>query len=476
MSQKRSLSRRDFLRVVSLATAGSVLAACAPKMLPSAEPTQAAGNATQAPPEPTPTEVPAASSASHVVYWTGWPDTTYGKIWEALKEQDELKEFLAALNITLEVRYMPEEGLLTALAGGVGPDGGACYNYMDYMSRDVLTPLDDYITSSQVVKKADFLEPAWNIGVYNGKNYGLPANECFVQQGFCYNAVLVKEAGLDPDMPPETWDDLLVWSQALTKFDDSGNVKVIGYNPADFMCETIWGATAWDASTSWGFNWYDEAKAKFNFNNEEMVDYFRTVKKFMDLIGIDKLTAFAGVEGQGGWGGAYFSKVQASMIDGYWLPGEMTAVNPDLAANTRYSWIPVPSSRKGVKAQGLGGHIVMVFKDTKNQDAMYKISEWLTTKTPCDTIFNTMGWLPARLSYLESVDPKTYNGLEFFLKSAKEATYWGPVPKCPITSYVGTTYPQIREQVFRGVLTPEAAAEEFQNRCDAELINQGFGI
>ena len=493
----KKLNRRDFLKSAALVTVGGILASCGTKtntpesvnppppneptapVLPSEPTVESRPTDTPesivppAPNEPTAPPPPVGSSSDTVVYWVAWPEDTYGKAMSPMQELDEFKALLGGKKF--EMKYgVPEEALLTSLAAGAPPDGGSNFNYMDYMTRGVVFPLDDLIASSSIIKKEDFIQAIWDVGVYQGKDYGLPANECFVQLGFCYNARLVKEAGLDPDVPPETWDDLYEWHKAITKIDASGNVKVIGYDPTDFMGQTIWGSSAWDVSTSWGFEWYDENAAKFNLNNEFVVDYFKTAKKFVDLIGIDKLTAFSSVQGQGGWGPAFYAEVLACMEDGYWEPGEMNAIKPELSANNRTTWMPVPASRKGTKAQGAGGHIVMIFKDGKNHEEMYKISEWLTTKTAADLIFRSIGWLPARKSYLDAVDPKTYNGLEFFLKSATEATYWGTTVKCPITTFIGTIYPQVREQVFRNELTPQQAAADLQKRAEDELANQGF--
>jgi len=474
----KKVNRRDFLKSAAILSAGGLLAACAPAAQPAAatkapESAPTATTAAEAPAATPTNPPPAGSSEKTLEFWSGWGDSTYGQCWKKIVETDEFKSLVGGQNVECKLG-IDDTALLTAIAGGTPPDGASNINYIDYMSRDVALPVDDFVKASKVVNKADFLEAQWDIGAYKGKQYGLPAIECFVQQGLTYNEKLVKDAGLDPDKPPETWDDLYEWHKAITKTDASGNVKVIGYNPTDFMGQTIWASSAWDVSTSWGFDWYDENSGKFNLNNDSMVDYFKTSKRFVDLIGMDKMTAFYGVQGQGSWGGAYYSGTLATMLDGYWEPGEIASVSADLSKINRSSWIPVPASKKGTRAQGAGGHIVLVFKGAKHNELMYKISEWLTTQTPSDINFKTVGWLPARAKYLDSVDPKTYTGLEFFLKSAKEATYWGKTYKCPITNFIGTIYPQVREDVYRGNTTPEKAAADLQKRSEDELKKQGF--
>ncbi len=422
------LNRRVFLKGAAVAAAGGLLAACAPAATP--QPVEEQPPAEEAPVEEPTTETLAGSSEGTLVYWLGWPETTYGVAWNEMIKTDEYKNLIGDMKV--EAKFgVPEEALLTSVAGGTPPDGIANFNYMDYMSRGVVIPIDDYITSSTVVKKEEFLEAVWDIGNFQGKQYGLPANECFVQLGFCYNAKMVTDAGLDPAKPPETCDELLEWHKTITKIDDAGNVKAIGFDPTDFMGQTIWGSSAWDVSTSWGFEWYDENTTKFNFNNENLVDYFNTAKKFVDVVGIDKLTASKSVQGQGEWGPAFYAEVLATMLDGYWEPGEMSATKPELSANNRASWLPVPTARQGTKAQGAGGHIILIFKDAKNNEMMYKLSEWLTTKTACDAIFKGIGWLPARLAYLDQVDPKTYTGLDFFLNVGQGSHLLGQDDQVP---------------------------------------------
>jgi multiple sugar transport system substrate-binding protein len=38
------------------------------------------------------------------------------------------------------------------------------------------------------------------------------------------NTTLVEDAGLNPDQPPQTWEELIEWNKELTVFDDAKNL------------------------------------------------------------------------------------------------------------------------------------------------------------------------------------------------------------------------------------------------------------
>ncbi len=163
------------------------------------------------------------------------------------------------------------------------------------------------------------------------------------------------------------------------------------------------------------------------------------------------------------------------ILEGYWHPGETTAQKPEVAQFNRASWVPVPDGRSGTKIQGTGGHNVVFFKDAKQTEAGFKFAEFLTTDEVCDKIFKELGWLPAYKPYLEIADPSAYPGLQFYFDSVNEATDIQPAIPCPITSFVQTTYDQLSDEVNRGNMAGADAAQEFQNRCETEWKNAGFG-
>jgi ABC-type glycerol-3-phosphate transport system substrate-binding protein len=473
-------NRRNFLKAATAAAAGSLLAACAPvkpteqsqPAEPAAEPlaTEAAAVQPVEPTQPAPPEV----SADAVTYWVGWSGTYAAKTWEELQKTEEFKQTMNGQKFEIK-GGLSQDIFLTAVAGGTPPDGTSCVNYTDLLARDVVVPIDNLVASSKIVVKDAFVPGYWDLGFYKGKMYGVPSNECFSRYGLYYNSKMVQEAGLDPNTPPQTWDEVLDWHQKITKTDSAGNLTTIGLDTNDSMGETIWDIDGWMAGTSWGFNLFDEKTGAFNIDNPQMIDYFATTKKFMDIIGIDNLAAMRGVQGNGSWGGSYNNSIQAMIIQGYWFAGECANAKPEVAQYNMATWLPVPSSRKGTKVQENGGHLVLFFKDSKHLEGMFKVAEFLNTKAACDVIFNTVGWLPALKDYLAQVDPKQYAGLDFFLKSTNEVTEWRPALKCPIVSFIGDNFTQLREKVYRNEMKPEEAAKELHRRAVEEYTNQGFG-
>ncbi|MCB9152232.1 MAG: twin-arginine translocation signal domain-containing protein [Caldilineaceae bacterium] len=445
------MSRRDFLRTTSMMLAGGLIAACTPSSAPAA----GGGSA------------PAAEGGT-IQYWFGWGGNYAGVAWDTLKETETLKGILG--DVTLETKGSSGgEPLLTAVAAGTPPEGASNTQYLDYMARGVLVPVGDWVDSSDTVKQEAYLEGTWKDAFdREGVMYGVPANEGYLRYGLVYNAEMVDEAGLDPDTPPETWDECLAWHEAITKFDDAGNLIQVGMDPFDAMGGQLAIQDGFYPAVSWNFSWFDSDAGTFNVDNEMMVQAFNTMGEFYKIVGPDNMAGMRQVEGNGMWGGSYNNRVQAMMIDGYWRPGGTYISQPEVGENTRITWAPVPTDRKGVKVQGYGGHYVIFFKDAPNTEKMFQVSEFLNSNEACDIIFSNSGFLPGLLGYLSTVDENIYPGLKFYFDSQDTADEWSSPARCPMTDFSRTQWNELRESVYRDEMTAEAAATEFQSRLESE--------
>lgn len=79
------------------------------------------------------------------------------------------------------------------------------------------------------VTRDQFYDWAWDQGVYEGEVYGIP-HETDVTVLF-YNKNLFTQAGLDPDKPPTTWEELEEYADALDVKNPDGTYSRIGFFP-----------------------------------------------------------------------------------------------------------------------------------------------------------------------------------------------------------------------------------------------------
>lgn len=455
----RKLSRRDFLKIASLTAGAGLLAACG---APQSAATEAASGAQPQATQPSVAKEP-------IQWWVGWGELV--PFFDSFKTMPRFKELMGDYDVEMKPN-VSNEALLTAIAAGTPPDIAANVPYYDLFAREVCVEISDWVAKSSIIRKEDYIEGNWSGGFYQGKMYGVPTLECFVRFGLNYNARMVEAAGLDPDKPPVTWDEALEWHRALTKFDSAGNLLQIGLDPYDAEGGGI--GDGFFAARSWGFKWFDPDTGTFNLANDKMAESFEVMGEFYRIVGPDKMSGMRSVAGNDTWGGSYNAEVQAMIIEGYWHPGETMAQMPEVAKYNRATWSPVPESRRGVKFQGTGGHYNIFFRGAKNAEPAFRFAEFLNTDEVCDKMFKDLGWLPAYKPYLSKADPNAYPGLKWYFDSVTEATEIEHAIPCPILGFVDTTYAELREAVYRGQKTGQQAAEEFQQRCEAEYKNAGF--
>ncbi len=444
------LTRRGFLHLAA-ATAGlTTLAACT--IAPSE----------QAAPE---------AEGVTVQFWIFWGQP--GRIADQILADPGLVEYMG--NNTLDFRTgVANEARLAAIAAGTPPDIGALGYYLDFMARGVVDDLTDFIAASSVINEEDFIATNWEMTKYEGINYGVPAIEGFVRRGFFYNARMVAEAGLDPDVPPVTWDETLVWHKALTQFDENNNLLQIGLDPYDAEGGVGPGNDGFTISDSWGFHYFDEDTKEFNLDNELFAEGLEVMGEFVRIIGPDNLAGMRAVEGQGTWGGSFNAEVQACIIEGYWMSGETYNEKPEVAEHLRVSWIPVPEARRGVKCQTGGGHMVQMFREGTYKDEAWPVAEWLQSDGWCDLILHNIGWLPSYKPYFDNAPRDLFPGLEFIFNSVQEANYWGPQIRCEIEDFVRVKYGEFREAVYRDQISGADAVAQMQEVCTKEYKAAGF--
>jgi multiple sugar transport system substrate-binding protein len=256
-TKKQTLSRRDFLRFGSVTAAGMALAACVPAQAPAAP---------AAPAAEAPTTAPQATAAPAVVSGKSVAQNDFEAAYEEAAAPFKGKDITLRMPVggegfwilwekKIAPRFTELTGIKTQFESAnyeqvyektfldLGAKSGT-YDVFDlnftwfgqFMATDGLVPLQPYIDNTKFPKVdvSGFIPSLLDTyGQWEGKLYGLPLiADAMI---FPYNKVYFKDAGLDPEAPPKTWDDVYNFGKQLTKGDRYG-FALMGGRQIQAMC------------------------------------------------------------------------------------------------------------------------------------------------------------------------------------------------------------------------------------------------
>ena len=149
-------------------------------------------------------------------------DTTPGgrnrrAVFEAFKKEHPEIEIVSSTGLTIQ-GPAAESNFLLAMAGGTAPDVFYVNFRKLYQYRDqgFLAPLDEFIKKEPHV--LDLVHPEIRkVITVDGHIYSIPWFQCAMALN--YRKDLFRDAGLDPDKPPRTWDEFYEYSRKLTDQD-----------------------------------------------------------------------------------------------------------------------------------------------------------------------------------------------------------------------------------------------------------------
>ncbi|MFV0452097.1 MAG: ABC transporter substrate-binding protein, partial [Propioniciclava sp.] len=124
-------------------------------------------------------------------------------------------------NVTVQIETFPfeqyQEKLLIAVKGRTGPDIMSLDQpWIPQFAESGLTlAVDDLVAASDKVSADDFYPAAWDSTLWKEQQWAVPLGFDVWEQ-LVWNPELFEAAGLDPDSPPQTWDELLEYAEKLT--------------------------------------------------------------------------------------------------------------------------------------------------------------------------------------------------------------------------------------------------------------------
>jgi sn-glycerol 3-phosphate transport system substrate-binding protein len=219
-------------RVALLVCALFVLAACAPSNPPASAPTTppAAKAATTAPAAPAATTAPAAKAATPAPAATGTLELTFfypvavgGPITKIIEGYaDDFNKANPGIKVVPTFAGSYQDTLTkiqTTLEGGGAPPDTAVLLSTDLYAlkdADYIVPLEDFVKGSGGDQlTSDFYDAFMLNSRAGGRLWGIPFQRS--TPVLYYNTDLFKAAGLDPNQPPKSWNEMVEQARKLTK-------------------------------------------------------------------------------------------------------------------------------------------------------------------------------------------------------------------------------------------------------------------
>lgn len=313
-------------------------------------------------------------------------------------------------NIRIQPQYIPTgdalvQKLITAVQSGTAPDiSWVRAHYMEELvEADAIYAMDEFIDGPDGLSQDDLndIYPALlQYASWQGTLYSLPMEA--TNLGLLYNKDHFREAGLDPENPPQTWDELRQAALRLSKDENGdGRAERVGFfvpavpadGPQGSYMMWQWTPFLWQA----GGYLINEAQTEVLFDEPAGV---QALTLWKDLYEQQQQRNFTND------GLAAFASAQTSIIlDGPWnLPRY-----PRLLQNTDWGIAMLPAGPEK-RATVVAGEYLAIFKQTEHPQAAWAFVRWITQ--PDVQAFWSMasGYLPIRQAALDDAEFQRFLG------------------------------------------------------------------
>ena len=390
------------------------------------------------------------ASAADLVWWT--------MNWNEQNAKDFAAEFMQenpGVNVRVEANVAGglQSRILVALQSGTTPDLIDVQNGINIPLAETgkLEPLRDHLMAAGV-NLDDVLPASLDTTSYNGELYGLPFQA--EAHALIYNKGAFKEAGLDPDKPPQTWTEFVETAKALTRKNSKGQ-QVYGYGVSGGGADQPGNALFRSLPFMWmnGGGILDADNKEVTINSPASVE---GVKFYVDLFTTLKVSPPSTLENDSSALRRLFQVGNVAMIPGATSDIErIRAAAPDIELGV--ALLPHPEGKE--TAVILGGWNFIIPKEAPNKEAAIKLAAFMS-KPERQAVYTTT--FPATISGLEAErfnDP-LMDAHKEMLKHAR------PQPAIPQWGQIGQIYYNyLQEALLEGSTVQEAmdaAAEEIE--------------
>jgi multiple sugar transport system substrate-binding protein len=382
-----------------------------------------------------------------------------------------------AVNITVypNVGDDSQGKLLAAVAGHKSPDLVLSYDDVlaNWAAKGEIQPLDSQ-ANAVGVKPSDFVQYAWQSVHWQGQIYGIPA-DWDPDTLLWYNKNVFKEAGLNPNNPPTTWEELM---SDASKIDSiaNGKIKRVGLVPwqgwlynyveyghlynADLQDGSSKGVKLNTPGMQQSLSW--ERSFAQKFGGASNVNSYTNVQNASGVVTDPLTSGRVGMEFTGDWELEHQAVLGASKFR-------------NLVGVTS-----VPTPPGGQNYMSHSGWAFMIPKGSKNADATMQFVKWIMQDDNfVKYLGSPLGWMPAKLttrqnSYYQS-DP--FWQAIFAANQKNGENYW--LLPSPVLAQYYSALGNAESEVINLKKTPQQALVEAdsvaQNALQAAITDGSYG-
>ena len=405
----------------------------------------------------------------NITYWEKWT----GFEGEAMQRTIELfnsRKIKNARGQTIHCSYLTmtqvDRKSLLGIAGGNPPDlsGFWSNNVYSFADMDALTPLDDYFKRDHF-DTSKYIDVYLNSCQYRGKTWCLPTTPATV--ALHWNKDMFRDAGLDPERPPRTIQELWEYSEKLTRRDKDGNFLQMGFLPS----EPGW----W--SWGWGYFWGGklcDGLEKITATDPKNIEAWTWMSKFAEKYGRKETYSYR--QGFGSFDSpqnAFLNGKVAMVLQGVWMANFIRFHNPHL--NWDCAAFPSAFENGGEPVTIAEMDVITIPRGAKHPDEAWEVIKFINSTEGmeflCGGKDNRGG--QGKLTPFKETTPgwiqeHTHPHLQVFIDLAKSKNAMS-APKLPIWDEYKAELTAAFDNMWLGNVTPEEALRKVQERMQPKL-------
>ncbi|CAM3424685.1 ABC transporter substrate-binding protein [Halomonas lysinitropha] len=345
---------------------------------------------------------------------------------------------------------------MSAIEAGEAPQLSVMFSIdlFDLIEQDVIVPFDDLVeTEAEQAWLDSFYPGLMENGRLDGKTYGIPFQRSTIV--LYWNRDAFEAAGLDPDQPPETWEEMAAMGAAVHEATDGEQ----------------WGVMV--PSTGYPY-WMFQA---FAFQNgHRLMSEDGTEVYFDDPAAVEALEYWVSLaeeheampDGTIEWGTLRQNFLEQSTAMIWHSTGNLTAVRNAAEFDFGVAMLPMKTQR----GSPTGGGNFYVFKDTSAEEkqAAMTFIRWMTAPERAAAWSIETGYMgvspaayetEALRDYIETFPPAAVARDQLEHSTAELATYQGGRVRRALDNAV--------QAALTGQMTPAEALAQAQREADAAL-------